>query len=115
MVSLGRIVAYPAFSTAFLPYSLENFRGIGPASSNENDQFLLYFELDLRKPNEIMSVLLGADEVLLLIANEKDSIQYCIHIVDEECCVSDYCEQCDILPLLNDAVKGDSTSFCQMK
>ncbi len=114
VVSLGKIIAYPTFKMAFLPYSLEKFRGIGSAPSNKNDQFLLYFELDLQKPDEIMSVTLGADEVLLLIANEKDSIQYCIHIEDEQCCVSDYCEECDILLLLNDVVKDDSTSFCQI-
>ncbi len=111
IVAVMRRVEVPSFQMLFSPYSLKRFRGVDvlPVSSDDNDYYM-YFQLDLQKPTEIIGTVMGAWSVHLCLS-VNNVLQYYIRIIDEECLVVDYTDSDKTIDLLNGICKGESRLF----
>ena len=119
IVSTMKRIMHPAVKMSFLPYDIENFIGIDKFPLLENE-FFLYFKLDMHKKFDIMNAVMGACNVLLCLVDETGKIEYCIHMtdelssMDEICYILDYVEKKDTLRVLNSIGKDNATSFYQV-
>lgn len=112
VVSIMKRVEVPSFQFLFSPYSLERCKGVDviPVASTENDYYL-YFQLNLQKPTEIIGTVMGAYSVHLCMFDLNHVVQYYIRMIDEECLIVDYTDNDNTIYSLNNICKGDSTLF----
>lgn len=112
VVSIMKRVEVPSFQFLFSPYSLERCKGVDviPEVSTENEYYL-FFKLDLQKSTEIIGAVMGAYSVHLCIFDSNNAMQYYMRIIDEVCLIVDYTDNDYIIQLLNSICERESALF----